>query len=427
MKILMVSKNGDGFGLAQKLQEEGHDLRIWVQAEGFEFVAQGMLEQVSSWRPSASDWADLVIADMVGFGRFATTLEQFGVSHLGFNQIADMMELDRQKQMQLLRKFNIDIPITEEFSNPSQARSILAEWTEPGYVIKASGNLSTGRTFVVRDPAIFAWALEQFAGDQDLIVQRIVSGVEISTEGWFDGDSWVEPFNHTFEKKRFLNGDVGPNTGCMGNVVWAIDKPEKDKFVQVLKKLTPFLRAADYKGPIDINTIANSDGIFALELTTRFGYDAIEALYELLDKKQLGEFFANLSVGTAANLPMARDEFGIAVRLSVPPFPHRKADKRDRGMPIKLPHDLTHLHLTDVYMNNNMFLWAASDGVLGKVTARGKTVKEARAAAYDVISRIEAQGLQYRTDIGLDYETQIRHLEDWGYVAGRSLLKKVIG
>ncbi|KKM07908.1 hypothetical protein LCGC14_1729250, partial [marine sediment metagenome] len=68
MKILIISKSGDGFGIAQKMQAEGHEIRIWVKEEGFDFVLKNIVEQVSSWRPSASDWADLVIADMVGFG-----------------------------------------------------------------------------------------------------------------------------------------------------------------------------------------------------------------------------------------------------------------------------------------------------------------------------------------------------------------------
>lgn len=427
MKILMISKNGDGFGLAQKLWEEGHEVRIWVQSEGFDFVLQNMVEQVSSWRPSASNWADLVISDMVGFGRLATALEQFGVLHLGFNPIADMMELDRAKQMELFRRFQIDIPITEEFENPNAAKAILDDWAESGYVIKPSGNLNTGQTFVVRDADIFDWALDQFAGDQDLIVQRLISGVEISTEGWFNGSSWIEPFNHTFESKRFLNGDVGPNTGCMGNVVWAIDKPEKDRFVQILKRLTPFLKAADYRGPIDLNTMANADGVFALELTPRFGYDAIEALYTLFEQNQLGEMLSELANGTLSELPVARAEFGIAVRLSVPPYPHRKADKRDRGMPIKFPDSPANFFLTDVYLNNDMFLWAASDGVLAKVTARAKSIKEARARVYKLVRSVRAQGLQYRTDIGLDLDKKISQLENWGYLPGKSILKKVIG
>ncbi|KKK80223.1 hypothetical protein LCGC14_2825640, partial [marine sediment metagenome] len=401
MKILIISKSGDGFGIAQKMQAEGHEIRIWVKEDGFDFVLKNIVEQVSSWRPSASNWADLVIADMVGFGRMATTLDNFEVPHVGFNQIADMMELDRAKQMQLFFKFGVETPETESFPNPTSAKSILEDWSPPGYVIKPSGNLDTGKTFVLRDHETYRWALEQFSGDQDLIVQRIVEGVEISTEGWFNGEDWLTPFNHTIEYKRFLAGNLGPNTGCSGNLVWAVDKPQKDKFVENLKKLGPFLKAAGYKGPIDINTIATSGGIFALEITARIGYDAIEALYEILEPQELGEVFDNLGRGgQPVDLPVKLGSFGIAVRLTVPPYPHRKADKRDKGLPILgVPEDFEHFYLTDVFLNNNLLQWSASDGVLMKVGASGKTIKEAISKVYERAGSVRAEGLQYRTDI----------------------------
>ena len=429
MKILIISKSGDGFGIAQKMQAEGHEVRIWVKEEGFDFVLKNIVEQVSSWRPSAASWADLVIADMVGFGRFATALDSFGVPHVGFNQIADMMELDRAKQTQLFEKFGTETPETESFPNPAAAKSILAEWADPGYVIKPSGNLDTGKTFVVRDVETYRWAIEQFSGDQDLIVQQIVEGVEISTEGWFDGSDWLSPFNHTIEYKRFLSGDIGSNTGCMGNVVWAVDRPKGDKLVKNLQKLGPFLKAAGYKGPIDLNTIATPSGIFALELTTRLGYDAIEALYEILEPQDLGEVFANLGRdGDPVDLPVKKGMYGVAIRLTVPPYPHRKADKRDKGLPILgLPEDLKHFYLTDVFLNNNLYQWSASDGVLMKVGGSGKNVKEARSQAYERVHLVRAEGLQYRIDIASRAELDITQLKKWGYLASDSLLKKVVG
>ena len=433
MKILIISKSGDGFGIAQKMQAEGHEVRIWVKEDGFDFVLKNIVEQVSSWRPSAGNWADLVIADMVGFGRMATTLDNFEVPHVGFNQIADMMELDRAKQMQLFFKFGIETPETESFPNPTSAKSILEDWSPPGYVIKPSGNLDTGKTFVVRDQATYAWALEQFSGDQDLIVQRIVEGIEISTEGWFNGEDWLTPFNHTIEYKRFLAGNLGPNTGCSGNLVWAVDKPQKDKFVENLKKLGPFLKAAGYKGPIDINTIATSGGIFALEITARIGYDAIEALYEIMTvgTQGLAGVFEDLGRGsdpTFVDLPVKQGMFGVAVRLTVPPYPHRKADKRDKGLPILgVPEDFEHFYLTDVFFNNNLLQWSASDGVLMKVGASGKTIKEAISKVYERAGSIRAEGLQYRTDIAADAERSIAQLKKWGYLPQENLLRRAVG
>lgn len=420
MKILMISKSGDGFGIAQKLQAEGHEIRIWVKEKGFENVLAGIVTQVPNWKSSAANWAQFVIADMVGFGKMATQLDAMNVDHLGFNVIGDLMELDRAKQMELFRRFSILIPETQEFETPEQAKSILDEWEGKGYVIKPSGNLDTGKTYVVRDRETFAWALETYSGDQELVVQRIVNGVEISTEGWFDGNEWAEPFNHTIEKKRFMNDDKGPNTGCMGNIVWRVDNPERDAFVQNLKKLTPFLKRADYRGPIDINTIANQTGIYALELTTRFGYDAIEGLYESLNKPQLGIILHDLATkprgGGPVQFPM-RGGVSAVVRLTVPPYPHGKASRDDRGLPITgIRNDLRHIYPADIFKNNGQFMWSASDGVLAKVAVFSNNLEDAIRDVYKEVDKISAQGLQYRTDIGSDVAEAGKQLRKWGYL-----------
>ena len=418
MKILMISKSGDGFGILQKLKAEGHDVRIWVKEKGFEFVCAGILEQVPAWRPSATAWADLVISDMVGFGNLATSLEKMKVPYLGFNPIADLIELDRSKQMELFRRFSVQIPETEAFSTPDQAKVILEDWQEPGYVIKPSGNLDTGKTMVVRSPEIFEWALEQFAGDQDLVVQGIEEGIEISTEGWFDGRDWIAPFNHTIEYKKLFPGDIGVNTGCMGNVVW---KTKENEFTKNLERLAPFLRAAGFRGPIDINTIANKTGIYALEITARFGYDAIEALYETLGIKDLAGILSKIAGQSSKNrtkitIPIKKG-FGIAVRLSVPPYPFDKADKDKRGRPIVgIDKSLESIYPTDIYFNKGMFRWAASDGVLMKVGSFGKSVDEAIGIVYNKIESIETEGLQYRDDIGKDVDRKITQLKAWGYL-----------
>ena len=34
MKILIISKSGDGFGIAQKMQDEGHEVKAAGQVQG---------------------------------------------------------------------------------------------------------------------------------------------------------------------------------------------------------------------------------------------------------------------------------------------------------------------------------------------------------------------------------------------------------
>ena len=415
MKILVISKSGDGLGIAYKFKKEGHDVRFYIKDSGYQYASLGLLDRVPSWRPSAGDWADFVIADMVGFGKIATTLDNFNVLHLGFNPIADMFELDRGKQMDVFNKLGIRTPDTFRFSSPTHAEEVADDWEDPGWVLKPSGNIETAKTFVCRDKDTYLWALEQYKGSQALIVQRIIKGIEISTEGWFNGTGWVVPFNHTFEEKRFLEGDLGPNTGCMGNVVMSVQRPEKDQLVQNLKRLTPFLRAARFKGPVDLNTIVNENGIFALEVTPRLGYDAIEALDTLLDEP-LSEMFMAVAAGGKSIMNL-RPGLAIAVRVSVPPYPHAEADVRDRGLPVLGvgPHD-ENIYFTDVLWDKKQKImrWAGSDGVLLKVTAKDRKLKVATENAYKRVGELKGLDFQYRRDIGARVEGDLRALKSMG-------------
>src|SRR5581483_10364453 len=87
-----------------------------------------------------------------------------------------------------------------------------------GFAVKADGNIGCETSRVLSEPEQLDWALDALPTGCSLIVQRRVKGIEVSTEGWWNGKAWIN-FNHTFEEKRFMAGDLGPNTGCMGNVV----------------------------------------------------------------------------------------------------------------------------------------------------------------------------------------------------------------
>lgn len=417
MNILMMSPEGDGLGIALKLKEEGHEVRVWLPESRFEYALVGLLERSSNWRRDASDWADLIFADMVGLGEKEPVLERFETPHLGFNRMGDVLELDRQRQMATFRRFGVRMPETVSFDTPAQARDLRGLWTSSvkGFVLKPSGNISTGKTYVLKDKGLLEWALDQYSGDQELVAQRYIDGIEISTEGWFNGLGFIEPFNHTMEEKRFLNEGLGPNTGCMGNVVWPVDRSDRDKFVSELKKLTPIFKAIKYRGPVDLNTIANSEGIWALELTTRFGYDAIEALYGLFEEP-FGLWLGKLAAGSADSIRLRRG-FSTAVRISVPPYPHDKPSKMDRGLPVLgLKAGDPNQFLTDVHTERGTMLWSAADGVLAKIVGVGDTVKASRRVAYRNVQKIHTQGLQYRTDIGERVEADVKQLRRWGYI-----------
>lgn len=413
MRILMLSESGDGLGVAQQMVREGHKVSLFIQRPGYKRSGLGLVNRVKSWRPQLPK-TDLVVCDMVGFGRYEQTFKRLGLPAFSCSLLADKIELDRSKGLELLERVGVGLPESFEYKTPEDAKDLLRIWEPPGYVIKPDGNIATGKTLVAREPEIFEWALSTYEPKQELVVQQLIDGVEISTEGWFNGRDWLRPFNHTFEEKRlFPNG--GPNTGCMGNVVIATDG---DSLVeQTLQPLTPFLRTIGYRGPIDINTIVNADGVYALEITARMGYDAIEALMEGL-QEPITDIIFETAMGVKKSMKLPAGERLIAVRVSVPPWPHDEPDARDAGMPILglNEQNMKHIYLTDVQREGDAYTYAAGDGVLLKATAHGRNTEEARNRVYRTINNLIIPNAQFRSDIGSRVERDIGQLRKWGYL-----------
>ncbi len=414
MRFLFLSESGDGLGIAHQLVKEGHDVDYFIKEAGYGWAGRGIVNRVTSWRPRVAK-ADLVVCDMVGFGLQGDVIRKLGKPILSCDKVTDLIELDRAKGMEVFRKLGIKIPETYDFKNPEEAKSLLTTWEAPGYVVKPSGNKGTAQTRICKDKESFEYALEVLEKGSPLIVQRIVEGVEVSTEGWWNGRGWIEPFNHTFEEKRFLAGDLGPNTGCMGNIV--IGARRRNKLVkETVAKLEPFLKRTSYRGPVDINTIVNESGAYALEATARFGYDAIEALMEGLSEP-IADVLFETALGVKKEFKLT-EEYMIASRLSVPPWPHADEDGKNRGLPILGLNDknLKHIYLSDAYRDGNKYYYAASDGVVLKATARGASVREAQRRVLRTLDNIQVSDKQYRRDIGGRVDGAMSSLKDWRYL-----------
>jgi phosphoribosylamine--glycine ligase len=416
--ILILSKSGDGVPIALKLAEEGHIVKMWFKLAKAKVSLEGYKNpsRVSDPRRMLEQY-DLVLCDMVGLGSLCNELADKGKLVLGGGLFNDKIELDREYGEKVISLTKAKVPATVTCSNTTQLIDHLQTVGSP-QVIKPLGNKEVSLTLVSKDPANRALvSLARQLGDKlvPCIVQERIDGIEISTEGWFNG-GWVRPFNHTMEKKRFMEGDKGPNTGCMGNVVWATNG---DKLTAtVLEPLEPLLERVGYVGPLDVNCIVTQDAAYFLEFTARFGYDAIQAWNELL-KLPLFDYLYKVATKQADEVPVFQDSYSIAIRLSVPPYPSEKGTEQWAGVQVlDVPKEASkHVWLADVMRKDGVDVVAGVDGVLGCVTARGSSVRECRRRAYRTINNIVIHpDVQYRSDIGADTEENIAKLKEWGWL-----------
>jgi phosphoribosylamine-glycine ligase len=331
--------------------------------------------------------------------------------------------------MEMFRRAGVTIPRTERFEGTKSIPALCQPWG-PGWVVKPDGNVSTAKTMVIKDRDQLDRCIGTLPPASTGIVQEIVEGIEVSTEGWFNGNRFVQ-FNHTWEDKRFLAGDLGQNTGCMGNIVLACGE---DRLVRsTVAKMAPFLRLLDYRGPFDINCIVNDRAAYALEATSRMGYDAVEALIEGLDEP--ATLFLSDIAGGVNREPVVTDRTMVAVRLSIPPWPMRKPDSDAEPLLVTgIDRDtLPHLFLTDIYVEDGVYYTAGGDGVLLKATAVGRIdqrdrptkggaayktdyTHEARRRVYRLLDSIDVPNKQYRIDIGSRVNDDAAKLREWGWL-----------
>lgn len=412
MKILILSKEGDGLSLAQRIVSEGHSVKMFIESKAYKDAGVGIVDRIPSWRPHMTD-ADLIICDMVGFGKFEKLLRARGKPVFSCSSIMDQLELNREKGIDVLKRVGITLPFTQTYPDPSDAIELVNTWEDPGYVIKPHDNAATGRTLLTRTPEHFEWALGLY--NEPITVQQIIEGIEVSTEGWFNGRNFIEPFNHTFEEKRLLK-DAGPNTGCMGNVV--INAGSGNRLVEAtVARMEPSLKKIGYRGPIDINCMVTADAAYGLEFTSRLGYDAIEALMEGL-REPVTDLLFETAVGIKSSMELGTDAM-IAVRLSKAPWPSGEPNSDEHGMPIVGINEdnIKHIFLTDVFLDSEgSYRYAVGDGVIMKVTAHAKTVKEARLRVYRTIDGIEYPDKQFRSDIGERVGSDMDQLKEWGWL-----------
>ena len=266
MKVLVFSPQGDGVGLALQLMSEGHQVAVHFVDENDAKQGKGMIWQSQDWQADARQ-ADFVLFDNNSRGGYADNLRKDGIKVWNGGVIADRLESDRPFGMAVMRKAGIPIPETWDFKNYAEARKLIeAEFEDKERpVIKMNDNAGCATSYVGRDKEDVLHTIEAWDRDAlvDLskggIVQRKIEGSEISVEGWWNGSEFMYPYNITLERKKLLNGDKGPNTGCSWNFVQNL-KPRRPRIArEFLEPLAPLLKKG-YVGQIDVNMIVDDDG-----------------------------------------------------------------------------------------------------------------------------------------------------------------------
>jgi phosphoribosylamine--glycine ligase len=402
MGFKLISKNGDFLPLLSRIEDEGNEV-VFHTTQGGD-IYKGILPSVDSPIELDIQKDDTVIFDMVGAGDTAEVLKDKNYHVIGGGKLNDKIELDRNHGNEFMEKHGIPVPPTHKFDSFDEVKKFLLEHTGERFVFKPDGNLETDLTIVPSSWEGLIRSLpyieEKVPKDTMFQLQEFVEGIEMSTEAWFNGTKFLQPINSTMEEKKFMDSDLGPNTGCAGNIVWAWEREYSEFLYEyIFRPLEDTLRKADYIGPLDINGIWNEDGIHGLEWTSRFGYDAIQAMTRLFTIP-FGKFLENIR--TIDKMPLS-NELAMSIRVSIPPYPSEGDVPK---VPIVFPEDFSKeeqgmVYLSDVFVSPDTGLsCAGTDGYILAIATSGKSIPKMKSLIYNVADRIEVPNKQYRSDIG---------------------------
>jgi phosphoribosylamine---glycine ligase len=412
-RFLILSECGDGVGLALRLKAEGHEAKVKIFNDTFEHQGQGIVDCACEFSHGQT-----VVADVTGFGQLMDKFRDEGTRTFSGSSFADKLEKDRKFGEEVLHATEVKTPESAQAATWDDAAKLVGDFGEghEKIVLKPEGALSGVVPSYVASGVEDALSMlkqyerEHSTGDFTLTVQEFIEGVALSTEGWFNGHDWIEGmFNHTLERKQFLNGDHGPSGGCTGNLVWACT-PDDPVVKQTLTKLTDVLRKHLYVGPIDVNCVVNKGGVYALEFTPRFGYDAFPTLLYTLCEFDFGDFIDDLARGDGSGESLSPG-FGAGVRLSLPPWPSEQF-KHEGGVALHgfTEADKQWFYPYGVMLSDEQLQSSHGVGIVGVLNGHGGSVGEAFARAYEVVSRLRVPDLQFRTDLAEVFLEDLREL-----------------
>jgi phosphoribosylamine-glycine ligase len=419
MRFAIYSHYACDLPFAARLQDEGHEVLVHTAYDKKGTVdrdaGRGLVPQdnnLASWTAwgSAGTGPSIYLFTGTGNGKIADRLRRAGKLVLGGGSFPEKLEGKRAWAEAEVRKLGITVPPHQEFPDIPSARAY-AKHIDGEWVFKSDRYLKASATYLASGPEDMVRYLDKLHSDFGMggkcLLQRKIPGTALSTAAWFNGSVFLRPFEGTIEHKRFLNNDLGPNTGCSFNVVWLYEDEPRIAEALCWNNLETFFRDNEAPpGLYDINALIGKDGTaYFLEFTPRFGYDSEPTAQQLLPT-ELGEFYYKLVTGRLSESPFVPGKLAYAVRLSIPPYPTELDIPRGTR---DMAHD-THILGADGLWDGNFIGYGVKSegddlvvsdrmGLVGLACATNVTLKDAHDEVMNYLKKdLEVPNLQYRTD-----------------------------
>ena len=338
----------------------------------------------------------------------ADELSARGHAVFGPSAAAARIEGSKTWAKEILEKAGAPTAKARTFTDAKEANAFLETFDGP-YVVKADGLAAGKGVTVTESRGVAGHAVDEAlvqgrfgAAGAQVLIEEYMEGEELSVFCLTDGRS-VLPLGEAQDFKRAQDGDRGPNTGGMGayspvpHLASVVPGAVETIFEPVIRTMAA--EGVTYKGLLYGGLMITADGPKVVEFNCRFGDPETEVvlprmsgdLAELL----LGCVEGNLKDFKADFVP----EACVTVVLASGGYPGEYAT----GAPIagldRVPEGAVAFH-AGTAKNDDGSVVTAGGRVLA-VSALGRDLAEARAAAYDAAEHIEFEGKYCRSDIAL--------------------------
>ena len=416
MRVLVVGGGGREHALLHAISRspECSDLMVFPGREGF--APQARIVSGEGWRPdqllavAKKESVDLTLigpeAPLV-----AGAADRFhGTKHALFGPSRDAARLEGSKVFtkRVLEAAKVPTARARAIRCVAEVPRALEEVGLP-VVVKADG-LAAGKGVSIQESAQAAMAeaerllerRELGEAGETILFEECLRGEELSVLALVrDEDLVLLPSSRDY--KRIGENGTGPNTGGMGAIAPApgvddamMEKVREKIFRPVLRSLAE--AGNPYRGILYAGLMLTKKGPKVLEFNCRFGDPETQAVLELVEEDLLPRVAA-IAKGEWIDEPLPfREGAAVCLVLAAEGYPGkpRLGDPID-GLDRKPPEGVKVFHAGT---NRRGGEWTVAGGRVLNVVARGTTLEEALAAAYDFAGGIDFPGKQIRPDIG---------------------------
>ena len=418
MKVLIVGSGGREHAIAYSVAKSKKADKIYCApgnagiAQIAECVPIGAMEfdKLTAFaKEQAVDFTIIGMDDPL-VGGIVDAFEAEGLKVFGPRKNAAILEGSKAFSKDLMKKYQIPTATYENFDDAKQALAYLEQANFP-IVLKADG-LALGKGVLICNTleeakkGVQSIMLDkQFgtAGNR-MVIEEFMTGREVSVLSFVDGKT-IKTMTSAQDHKRAMDGDQGLNTGGMGTFSPSpFYTQEVDDFCKkYIYQATVDAMAAEgrpFQGIIFFGLMLTSNGPKVLEYNARFGDPEAQVVLPRM-KNDIIEVMEACVEGTLDQVDLQfEDNAAVCVVLASDGYPV----KYEKGMEIEgleqfegkegyyCFHAGTKLDETGRFVTNG-------GRVLG-ITAKGATLKEARANAYQAAEWVTFDNKYMRHDIG---------------------------